>query len=347
MLFLVHREEEFRCSKSILVRPVLLQFESIVPAIYVTSARLLSFETRRVIDLRFATQAANTSPTNSIRARNFQYENARGTKICSPSPTNQKQPLTQHQIGEVARVVHYLRKHTLHRTIASCTAHDDPIVYGKVGTSASAFQDAVAGRRVTGAGQQGKYFYMTFDKSPHAVMHLGMTGWVKFSTEETGYYRSKKESQEEPEWPPKYCKFLLKFEKETVKGEEKDEVEVAFIDARRLARIRLVECEEAEIRNNSPLKENGPDPVVDKEKFTVEFLQGLLRKKKVPVKALLLDQANISGMCAHSPVLIHWLTGLQASATGSRTRSSTKLASTPSNTATRSTMIRSSSFTTP
>lgn len=149
---------------------------------------------------------------------------------------------------------------------------------------------------------------MTFDKSPHAVMHLGMTGWVKFSTEETGYYRSKKESQEEPEWPPKYCKFLLKFEKETVKGEEKDEVEVAFIDARRLARIRLVECEEAEIRNNSPLKENGPDPVVDKEKFTVEFLQGLLRKKRVPVKALLLDQANISGMCARSPVSIHQLT---------------------------------------
>jgi formamidopyrimidine-DNA glycosylase len=136
---------------------------------------------------------------------------------------------------------------------------------------------------------------MTFDKSPHAVMHLGMTGWVKFSSEETGYYRSKKESQEEAEWPPKYCKFLMRFEKETVKGEERDEVEVAFIDARRLARIRLVECEAGEIRNHSPLKENGPDPVVDKEKFTVKFLAALLRKKRVPVKALLLDQANISG----------------------------------------------------
>jgi hypothetical protein len=62
-----------------------------------------------------------------------------------------------------------------------------------------------------------------------------------------------------------------------------------------LARIRLVDCEAGEIRNHSPLKENGPDPVVDKEKFTVEFLAALLRKKRVPVKALLLDQANISG----------------------------------------------------
>ncbi|KAM0723052.1 hypothetical protein Q7P37_001251 [Cladosporium fusiforme] len=198
------------------------------------------------------------------------------------------------EIGEVARVVHYLRKYTLNRTIASCTAHDDPIVYGKVGTSASAFQEAVSGRRVTGAAQQGKYFYITFDKSPHAVMHLGMTGWVKFSSEDTGYYRSKKPQEEE--WPPKYCKFLLKFEKEVVEGEERDEVEVAFIDARRLARIRLVECEEDDIRNNSPLKENGPDPVVDKEIFTVEFLTKLLGKKRVPVKALLLDQANISGI---------------------------------------------------
>jgi formamidopyrimidine-DNA glycosylase len=187
--------------------------------------------------------------------------------------------------------VHYLRKHTLNRKIASCTAVEDTIVYGKVGTSSSEFQKATANRRVTGVGQQGKYFYVTFDKSPHAVMHLGMTGWVKFSSEETGYYRSKKDDKEVEEWPPKYMKWLMKFAKEG----EKEEVEVAFVDPRRLARIRLVDCEAAEIRNNSPLKENGPDPVVDKEKFTFEFLKALLGRKKVPVKALLLDQANISG----------------------------------------------------
>lgn len=136
-------------------------------------------------------------------------------------------------------------------------------------------------------------------------MHLGMTGWVKFSSEDTGYYRSKKETQEGEEWPPKYCKFLLKFEKEQVGGEEKEEVEVAFVDARRLARIRLVECEAAEIRNHSPLKENGPDPVVDKDTFTVDFLEKLLRKKRVPVKALLLDQANISGMFS-GPKSLFW-----------------------------------------
>lgn len=27
-----------------------------------------------------------------------------------------------------------------------------------------------------------QYFYMTFDRPPHAVMHFGMTGWMKFNS---------------------------------------------------------------------------------------------------------------------------------------------------------------------
>ncbi|KAK6443259.1 hypothetical protein LTR95_000084 [Oleoguttula sp. CCFEE 5521] len=199
------------------------------------------------------------------------------------------------EIGEVARIVHYLRKHLLNRTISTCVAHTDDIVYGKVGCSAEAFQAHTANRLVTNVAQQGKYFYLTFDKPPHAVLHLGMTGWMKFSTDDSRYYKQGKDKGLEKEWPPKYVKFLWKVDKE-VGGEGREEVEVAFVDPRRLARIRLVECEAEEIRKTSPLKENGPDPVVDKEIFTVEFMSKLLRRKKVPVKALLLDQANISGV---------------------------------------------------
>ncbi|KAF2770970.1 hypothetical protein EJ03DRAFT_309800 [Teratosphaeria nubilosa] len=194
------------------------------------------------------------------------------------------------EIGEIARTVHYLRKHLVGRTISSCTAHPDDIVYGKVGCSADAFQKAVTGRKVTGADQQGKYFYMTFDKPPHAVMHFGMTGWFKFSCEETGYYRDPNKKEEE--WPPRFVKFLLKCEKEG----ERDAVEAAFVDARRLARIRLVDCDAGKIREESPLKEIGPDPVRDKGIVTVEWLKELLGRKRVPVKALILDQANLSGV---------------------------------------------------
>ncbi|GAB7363487.1 hypothetical protein MBLNU230_g3758t1 [Neophaeotheca triangularis] len=197
------------------------------------------------------------------------------------------------EIGEVARVVDAIRRHLVNRTIKICEGFDDDIVYGKVGTSAKAFQSAVTNKKVTGVGQQGKYFYMTFSSPPHAVMHLGMTGWVKFSTEDTAYYKQAKEVERgEQEWPPKYMKFLLKCEAEG----EKEAVEVAFVDARRLARIRLVECGAGDIRNQSPLKENGPDPVIDRDVVTVEWLGELLGRKRVPVKALLLDQANLSGV---------------------------------------------------
>lgn len=169
-------------------------------------------------------------------------------------------------------------------------------MYGKVGCSATAFKKAVEGRKVVGAAQQGKYFYITFDKPPHAVLHFGMTGWMKFDCEETHYYRQAKVKPEDMEWPPKYAKFILKADAETIDGQKKEAVEAAFVDARRLARIRLVDCKAEDIRKVEPLSKNGPDPVVDKDIFTVEFLTTLLRKKKVPVKALLLDQANISGI---------------------------------------------------
>ncbi|KAK4634473.1 Cell differentiation protein rcd1 [Fulvia fulva] len=199
------------------------------------------------------------------------------------------------EIGEIARTVHYLRKHLVSRTITQCVPFDDDIVYGKKGgTTAQAFSKALTGKKVVSAGQQGKYFYLTFDKPPQAVLHLGMSGWIKYSTEETGYYKQAKKKDEQEEWPPnpKWTKFLLKCEAEG----DREAVEVAFVDARRLGRIGLVECPAEEIRQNSPLKENGPDPVVDKDVVTVEWLAELLGKKKVPVKALILDQANISGV---------------------------------------------------
>jgi formamidopyrimidine-DNA glycosylase len=68
------------------------------------------------------------------------------------------------------------------------------------------------------------------------------------------------------------------------------------VDPRRLGRIRLVDVAAEEMRKTTPLKENGPDPVIDKDILTVEWLSTKLRSKKVPVKALLLDQANISGI---------------------------------------------------
>lgn len=195
------------------------------------------------------------------------------------------------EIAEVARVVHFIRKHLVGKTLSKVAAVDDANVYGKVGTSSVDFQKALPGRKIVGAGQQGKYFWIVMDKPPHPLIHFGMTGWLKFRGEDTYYYKKQggKEEEEEEEWPPRFWKFHLM-------TKEEPKVEAAFVDSRRFARVRLLDCAADEIRKTSPLKENGPDPVVDQDLVSINWLTELCRRKKIPIKALLLDQANISGI---------------------------------------------------
>ncbi|KAJ8062997.1 hypothetical protein OCU04_008243 [Sclerotinia nivalis] len=129
---------------------------------------------------------------------------------------------------------------------------------------------------------------MIMSSPPHPVFHFGMTGWFHIRGQETYYYRSKDEGEKEV-WPPKFSKFSLQ-------TAEEPKVDAAFTDSRRFSRIRLVDCVAEAIRNTTPLKENGPDPVIDKDILTVKWLEQKLNKKQVPIKALLLDQANISGI---------------------------------------------------
>lgn len=120
---------------------------------------------------------------------------------------------------------------------------------------------------------------------------LIMIGWVHIQGEKTAYtnYYKKLKASELEQWPPKYWKFG--FEMEGKQG-----AKVAFTDARRFGRVRLVDCPGEEIRKHSPLVENGPDPVVDLDVFTEDYLRSKMRARHVPIKALLLDQAMISGI---------------------------------------------------
>ena len=144
---------------------------------------------------------------------------------------------------------------------------------------------------------------------PHPLMHFGMAGWLKIRDEETAYYKPAK-PEESPQWPPKYWKFVF----ETA---EEPKREAAFVDLRRFARIRLIDCAADQIRNVSPLAENGPDPVIDKGIVTEEWLAEKLGSKRVPVKALLLDQQNISGIGNWvGYVLLDYFLGFNYFATG-------------------------------
>lgn len=61
--------------------------------------------------------------------------------------------------SSVARIVSYLRKHIVGRTLATVKAQHDENVFGKVGTSAAEFEKALTGKKVLDARQQGKYFW--------------------------------------------------------------------------------------------------------------------------------------------------------------------------------------------
>lgn len=194
------------------------------------------------------------------------------------------------ELAEVAKVVHHLRTRLVGHTLSKVEAKHDDVIFGKVGTSAAEFQEKMKGKKVVGAGQQGKYFWLIMSSPPHPVMHLGMTGWLRIRKLESAYSRPINGTKENDDvWPPKFWKFLVETDSEP-------KVEAAFEDARRLGRVRLVDCPGEDIRNYSPLKENGPDPMIDKAILTVDWLKAKVRSKRVPIKALLLDQANISGL---------------------------------------------------
>lgn len=198
------------------------------------------------------------------------------------------------EIAEIARTVHFLRKNLVGKTIAACTAleGEDKVFEAKYNATGPQFEKHLTGNTVRSVGQQGKYFYMEMAKPPHPVLHFGMTGWIKYKGEHTYYYRPKEGEEEEEDWPPRFWKFHL--ETKPAKGEAK--IQAAFVDARRFARVKLVDCPGNEIRKHKPLSDNGPDPVVDADQVTVEWLKQKCNSKKVPIKAMLLDQANISGI---------------------------------------------------
>ncbi|KAK4454069.1 Formamidopyrimidine-DNA glycosylase N-terminal domain-containing protein [Podospora aff. communis PSN243] len=194
------------------------------------------------------------------------------------------------EIAEIARIVHFLRAHLVGKTVKNATAIEDANVFGKVGTTGAEVAKALKGRKVVSSGNQGKYFWIVLDKPPHLVMHFGMTGWIHIKGEQTAYtnYYKKMKPEEVNAWPPKFWKFHLETEQPAVS--------VAFTDPRRFGRVRLVDCPGESIRKHSPLVENGPDPVVDAEIFTVDFLKKKMKARHVPIKALLLDQTTISGI---------------------------------------------------
>ncbi|KAK4688527.1 formamidopyrimidine-DNA glycosylase, partial [Tremellales sp. Uapishka_1] len=154
--------------------------------------------------------------------------------------------------------------------IKAVDSREDKIVYCG-GTDHVGFAKEIEGRTITGCERKGKMFWLTLSGEGRLpIMHFGMTGMVMLKGQEPT------------------CIFELEPQEGSVSQEPR---ELAFIDARRLARLRLLPTP---VLSHPPLSLLGFDPVLSHP--TLEEFQTLIAKKKGTTKGMIMDQAFSAGV---------------------------------------------------
>ena len=163
------------------------------------------------------------------------------------------------------------------RRIVHVRCADDPIVF--VGVRASRIRKALGGRVVVGAHRRGKWMWLRLDAPPCVLLHFGMTGTLRVPGD-AGLQLQNAGGLDDA-WPPRFTKLELRL----VDGRR-----IAFTNARRLGRVRLVDDPERE----PPIADLGFDPLLDPP--TLQDMARLLARRRAPIKAVLLDQGFAAGV---------------------------------------------------
>jgi len=147
--------------------------------------------------------------------------------------------------------------------------------------SPARFARALRGRRVTAVRRHGKHLWLELDRRPWPLFHFGMTGG--FHAPAGGGVRLVAHGSRDPaaQWPPRFTKLRLSFE---------GGGELAMADGRRLGRIRLRANPPAE----SPISGLGWD--AHRELPPLAEFRAMLRVRRAPIKAVLLDQSFAAGV---------------------------------------------------
>ncbi len=163
---------------------------------------------------------------------------------------------------------------------------DDHIVFDQA--SPEEVSAALEGARVRKVVRRGKYFWIELDRKPWPVFHLGMTGHIEIRGK-TGRF---KKAWGEKLWnEPKRDDFSERFPPFCrLRFAMSDGTEIAFTDPRRFGRIRLVELPLEE----PPISKLGFDPLIDFP--AAKELYELVRKRRAPLKSILLDQSIFAGV---------------------------------------------------
>lgn len=166
------------------------------------------------------------------------------------------------------------------KKIVKATVAPDEIML--LGTPPEAVVHALVGRRVTGIGRKGKYWWIELDEKPWLFGHLGMSGWIRELGKPTRRLHAHGGAPlDDDEGVPRFLKLLI---------EAEDGGRIAFTDGRRLGRMWLSD----DPTTDRGVKKLGFD--VYRELPKAEELAKILAKRKAPIKALLLDQTVFAGV---------------------------------------------------
>ncbi|KAJ7071385.1 AtMMH-1 [Mycena amicta] len=202
------------------------------------------------------------------------------------------------ELPEVQRATNLLNKLAKGRTILSVDVVEDPIVF--VSTTHLAFAEELAGRTIESAERFGKLFWLNLSGPGRCpLLHFGMTGMLQVKGELATYYKETPKSAS-TDWPPRFMKATHKphlAANTTLTSAQfiihlSDGAQIAFLDARRLGRVRL--CQTPGARAEPPLSDLGFDPILSMP--SREDFKDRVLARSCPIKALLLDQKFSAGV---------------------------------------------------
>src|SRR5688500_18926483 len=180
------------------------------------------------------------------------------------------------EVEEARRIAHRV---AAGRRITGVEVAPDPIVFERL--APARMRRALLGRRVTAVRRHGKHLWLELDRRPWPIFHFGMTGG--FHAPAGGGVRLIAHGRRDPaaQWPPRFTKLHLTFE---------GGGELALADGRRRGRLRLRQDPRAE----SPISLLGWD--AHRELPPPAKFRAMLRARRAPIKAVLLDQGFAAGV---------------------------------------------------
>lgn len=185
------------------------------------------------------------------------------------------------ELPEVETVCRVMRHALQGKRITQVEVVRDTIVFASY--SPKAIEKALLDRTVRAVGRRGKLFWLTLDgEGPTLFGHLGMSGWVReIGLDGTRLHGHGRAPFDDEHGRPRFLKLGMR----TRSGSG-----IVFTDPRRLGRVWLGPDPERETR----VKRLGRDAFDDLP--TRAELSHAFSRRKIPIKALLLDQGLLAGI---------------------------------------------------